>query len=511
MSKIYTANWGEFKIKDLFEIKSPKARTQNKYNEGLVPYVSSGAFNNGICGYLEPKDEKDIDKGNCITVSPLDGTSFYQEKDFLGRGGSGASILKLYNTHLSKYNALFICSVIRRIADRFGYNDLLNGDNLKNLSIKLPIHKIYAPDFAKLQDVVGGGVDVDMTKIDTSTWKEFKLSSIIEDMYICKSLDYGKMCAGKTAFVNRSSSNNGIQGYVKAEPYEKKDCITVGMVGNSKHAFWQEVDFVASQNILVLRNKKWNKEIGLFICSLINNYLKGKCDYKEILKKDTFDNVSVLLPVKEVEEPDWEYMEKYIKDIENRVSDTLTSLNRVRVNSKFLEIKEWKPFKMGELFKINPTKSYKETNGTLFDENGKNPVIVNSSFNNGIGGYTNKEITEKGGIITFSDTTTSDSIFYQDNDFVGYPHVQGLHPIGEFKDCWSKKSLQFFVSVFKSSAKVKNFDYSNKFTREEASQLTVYLPVKSDGSPDYCYMDKYIESVYGGATNVLKALTTLIN
>ena len=157
MSKIYTANWGEFKIKDLFEIKSPKARTQNKYNEGLVPYVSSGAFNNGICGYLEPKDEKDIDKGNCITVSPLDGTSFYQEKDFLGRGGSGASILKLYNTHLSKYNALFICSVIRRIADRFGYSDLLNGDNLKNLSIKLPIHKIYAPDFAKLQDVVGGG------------------------------------------------------------------------------------------------------------------------------------------------------------------------------------------------------------------------------------------------------------------------------------------------------------------------------------------------------------------
>ena len=73
----------------------------------------------------------------------------------------------------------------------------------------------------------------------------------------------------------------------------------------------------------------------------------------------------------------------------------------------------------------------------MFDLNGITPVVANSSQNNGIGGYTNKKPTEDGGIITFSDTTTSDSIFYQSSPFVGYPHVQGLYPLKN-KDIWTE-------------------------------------------------------------------------
>lgn len=150
--KVDTREWGEFRVGELFDIKCPAARSEKKYCEGEINYVSSGAFNNGVANKLMPLPNELLDRGGCITVSPLDGSSFYQEEDFLGRGGSGASILILYNSHLNRNNALFICSVIRSSANGFGYTDLLNGENLKSLTIKLPMDKTGQPDWAYMEE-----------------------------------------------------------------------------------------------------------------------------------------------------------------------------------------------------------------------------------------------------------------------------------------------------------------------------------------------------------------------
>lgn len=139
MNKVDISEWQCFVISRLFEIKSPAERSIKTYNSGDVPYVSSGKINNGIISYLEPKDDEELEKGNCITVSPLDGSSFYQEDDFLGRGGAGSAISMLYNENLSKYSGLFICTIIKNTAKRFDYNDALTGNNLETLVIQLPV------------------------------------------------------------------------------------------------------------------------------------------------------------------------------------------------------------------------------------------------------------------------------------------------------------------------------------------------------------------------------------
>lgn len=160
-----------------------------------------------------------------------------------------------------------------------------------------------------------------------------------------------------------------------------------------------------------------------------------------------------------------------------------------------IDIASWGEFRIGTLFDIHPTKSYKLTNAILFEDNGENPVVVNSSFNNGIGGYTNRPTTEKGNIITFSDTTSADAIFYQENNFVGYPHVQGMYPIGEYEKMWNKYSLMFFVTIFRIKAIGMNFDYVNKFTRETAVDLKVKLPINQYGKIDFEYMEKFMKDV----------------
>lgn len=151
----------------------------------------------------------------------------------------------------------------------------------------------------------------------------------------------------------------------------------------------------------------------------------------------------------------------------------------------------WKEFRVGDLFVIRPTKAYKATNSKLLD-GGEVPVVVNSSYNNGIGGYSTFSATEKGNMITFSDTVDANTIFFQEKDFIGYPHVQGLYPIGEYAHKWSENCLRFFASVFRKAALTKGFDYGNKFRRDIAVTLTIKLPIDSNNQPDWDYMEYYM-------------------
>lgn len=115
------------------------------------------------------------------------------------------------------------------------------------------------------------------------------------------------------------------------------------------------------------------------------------------------------------------------------------------------------------------------TNATLFETKGNIPVVTNSSLNNGISGYVALKPTEKGNMITYSDTTTSEGIFYQPRDFVGYSHIQGLYPL-VFKDKWNQYTLLYMVSAFRK-ASFGRFDYGNKFNRNIAKELKILLPV----------------------------------
>ena len=168
----------------------------------------------------------------------------------------------------------------------------------------------------------------------------------------------------------------------------------------------------------------------------------------------------------------------------------------------------WGAFIVGDLFDIHPTTAYKLTNIKLLDD-GVNPVVVNSAYNNGIGGYSSKETTEKGNMITFSDTVDANTIFYQEKDFIGYPHVQGLYPKGQYKHKWTKYSLMFFAAVFKKSALTKGFDYGNKFRRDIAQELVVKLPISKNGEPDWLYMECCMRKTQKEVKASIKALQDL--
>lgn len=151
-------------------------------------------------------------------------------------------------------------------------------------------------------------------------------------------------------------------------------------------------------------------------------------------------------------------------------------------------------FIISKFFDIHPTKSYGWTNDKLYKTSGLVPVVCNSSVNNGIGGWVALKPTETGVRITYSDTTTSDAIFYQPFDFVGYSHVQGFYPYEP--DKWDEDSLLYFVACFRKSARGM-FDYADKFTRELAGDMVVSLPLITGSTDkiDFALMKNYISAL----------------
>ncbi|MDE6493376.1 MAG: restriction endonuclease subunit S [Bacteroidales bacterium] len=143
-------DWRAFVIGDLFDAKRPINRKEDDYNNGKTPFIASGGMNNGVTKFCTPKNDEALDKGNCLTVSPVDGSCYYHPYNFLGRGGAGSSIILLYakNFSLDRYIALFISKVITQTTvNKYCYGHMASLDRIKKDKIYLPVTANEEIDF----------------------------------------------------------------------------------------------------------------------------------------------------------------------------------------------------------------------------------------------------------------------------------------------------------------------------------------------------------------------------
>ncbi|OOQ24901.1 restriction endonuclease subunit S [Helicobacter pylori] len=361
------------------------------------------------------------------------------------------------------------------------------------------------------------------SQLNAIKWGEFRLGDLFEasngDFDIQK-----RHINHKGEFVITAGlSNNGVLGQsdIKAKVFESHT-ITIDMFGC---AFYRSFAYkmVTHARVFSLKPKfEINHKIGLFLSTLFFGYPK-KFGYENMCSWVKIKNDKVILPLKPtaktqtLEDIDFDFMEKFIAELEQcRLAELEAYLKATGLENTTLSSDEenalnlfnnknsggggntscgltWQSFRLGDLFEIRPTKAYNLTNPHLFDNNAKNPVVTNSSLNNGISGYSSLEPTEKGNQITYSDTTTSEGIFYQKRPFIGYSHVQGLYPL-KHHEFWNEKTLLYIVVTFKKVA-CGRFDYGNKFNRKIASEMLISLPTNPHGGIDFNFMRTLINAL----------------
>lgn len=276
-------DWRAFVIGDLFDVKRPTSRKEDDYSNGKIPFIASGGINNGVTKFCIPKEDESLDNGNCISISPVDGSCYYHPYNFLGRGGAGSSVILLYakKFFLDRYIALFISkSIAQTTVAKYSYGHMASLDRIKKDRIYLPVNaneeidfqfmssfmkqkeqKILKPIYKRIcnqliiNDIIGGGKSL------CSNWKAFYFTEVFTEIQRGKRLKKADHKEGDTPYVSSTSLNNGIDGFIGNDSSVRRfdDCLTLANSGSVGCAFYHQYTFVASDHVTKLKRDGLDK------------------------------------------------------------------------------------------------------------------------------------------------------------------------------------------------------------------------------------------------------------
>ncbi len=300
------------KVSDLFE---PKYGINLELNTCEITdspdginFVSRTSKNNGIVAKVKKIEGKEPQPAGVLTCacggSVL--STFVQLKPFY----SGRDLyLLIPKKEMSLEEKLFYCHAIKMNAYRYQYgrqaNKTLGDIELPELPEWLKNTKI---DYSKIKTTNNNPSEV----FDTKGWKEFTFEELFE-------IEKGNQTmtdidVGTIPVVSSSDSDNGVTIYTNdSEEKFSGNKITVAANGSVGSAFYQPDDFFATGDVNVLIPKfKLNKYIAMFIITVIQKE-KYRFSYGRKWGKEKMLQSKIKLPPDENGNPNWQYMENYIK------------------------------------------------------------------------------------------------------------------------------------------------------------------------------------------------------
>lgn len=159
----------------------------------------------------------------------------------------------------------------------------------------------------------------------------------------------------------------------------------------------------------------------------------------------------------------------------------------------------WKFFRLDELFDITGSTTTKIDDLELIGA-GKYPYITTQATNNGVAGFFDF-YTDKGNVLTI-DSAVLGYCSYHSEDFSASDHVEKLIP--KFK--MTKNIALFIVTII--NREQYRFNYGRKANQIQIANLKIKLPVTNEGTPDYHFMEEYIE---GFKLNEIKTKINTMN
>lgn len=333
--------WGEFVIQDLFDIKIGKNVDGNKVDKksGQVAYITRKESENGLDGFIN----YDVDFLNSdrpvITIGNETAEPFVHVYPFFT--GTKVNIL-ISKQNVCKEALLFISQSLKLHKGKYSYSYTINSTRLKRQIIQLPINSKGNPDYdfmalyirqkeqekiIKFQDYIAQRIKQvkDFKEVETlnqKEWGEFELGKLFK-LFPGKSKGLNHLNKSNLGvnYLGATNSNNGVLAYVESEGNEKMiqkgNCIAFIRNGEGSMGFsiYKADSFIATSDISVGYSKFLNREIGLFITTIADK-VRGKYNFGYKRSDTRLKKEKLQLPIDKDGQPDFEYMENYIKRLE---------------------------------------------------------------------------------------------------------------------------------------------------------------------------------------------------
>ncbi len=299
-----------------------------------------------------------------------------------------------------------------------------------------------------------------------------KLNDIFEIEYP-KTLVFSEMTISENGinFVSSQDKNNGVVARVEERDGVKKypaGIITVPLKGSVLMAHVQTEECYVAHQIAVLTPKvEMGLSSKLFYCLCIqkNAY---RFNYGRQADRTLRE---LILP---------EHIPEWVKQVE------IIPIKTANIEKKRgLNINCWREYKLSELFDFEKGKRL-----TKMDMiQGKINFLGAISDNNGVREKIETDIYWSPNCITVNYNGSVGEAFYQEKPFWASDDVNVLYAKSTWK--MNKFIALFIITVIKANK--YRFSYGRKWTMEKMKDSIIKLPSKSDGTPDFEYMEKFMK------------------
>lgn len=168
-------------------------------------------------------------------------------------------------------------------------------------------------------------------------FREFKIVDIFEVKNTkCFMQSDVIFSSGNTPYVTASDRNNSIMTYIECSPeqVDKGHCIFIG--GKTLTFSYQDQDFVSNDShnlaLYLKRPKTLSRYVYMYMISSLQKSLKSKYYWGDSISNKKIQKDTFFLPITPDGEPDFDYMERYI-----RVIEKLTIANVVKYKDKVID------------------------------------------------------------------------------------------------------------------------------------------------------------------------------
>lgn len=334
-----TKIWREFLIEDIFvtirngkQIPTGAYITRKNLQLGQTPRITVTANNNGVYDFYSSADKNYKVYENFISVSFL-GDAFYHS--YAASLDMKVHCLKLVGVELNRHIALFLTRMLKQMTQVFNYGDQLSSTDIVSKKILLPVTDDGTPDFKYMEAYIVAHEEkilqryrefvstpplrTNIPPINEKLWREFFIGELFRlETGKSKGANHLVLDERGISYLGATNRNNAVLNFVR--PVEKMiqrgNCIVFirngeGSVG---YSVYKREDFIATSDVTCGYADFLNESVGMFITTVADK-VRGKYNFNYKRSDTRLKREKILLPVTDDGEPDFEYMEAYVRKI----------------------------------------------------------------------------------------------------------------------------------------------------------------------------------------------------
>lgn len=344
-----------FKISEVLQWQPQKEIDPLKINDLTIesdisyPFYGQATPNNGIISFetLTPAVLNNKDGKPTILIHSNNQNIVYLETPFYLKDGHGATSV-LQSESLNEKNALYIIACIKKvIKKKFAYNEKATKTALKNTYIELPITSSGNIDYCYMEEqitsleknrldkltsfLLTSGLDCDsLSKNEresmnafqnqTITFHDFKLG--VGEQRLFDIVSPKKRFNANTVtfdgiypYVARSSTNNGIRGYITQDIKYLNEGNTISFGQDTATIFYQEKPYFTGDKIKIMkyRDRTLTPELACYLITVMRKAFQSFAWGESSFNENILKNITIPLPVTPNGKIDYDFIDTFIR------------------------------------------------------------------------------------------------------------------------------------------------------------------------------------------------------